>query len=523
MGAAMKDDRQRLSFALGFAPDADPLAAGVVTDCRNFVPTHRGMQALQAPVYVSGTPATDGPVFTAQSVLAYWRPAPASYIGTNAEYAATEDALFMRNDRWSAWTDITPASKVNPTGFWTFTSLGQVPIGAEGGSVLQAPTPIAGGSLYTLPTLDSSGTDATLISGAPTCCIVTSAERFVLAFNGRGGDNDTWNCSARDNHASWTLSPSTLAAQGRLVEPFGPITAAVPMGNDVIAYKATAAIRGRFVPGDVEVWKWAKVPLGIGAAGPRSVSILPDGRHAVMNSESCWIFDGAQAIDVLEGRARQWFQDLLINRTYQNGGMAPVYDGIRNCVWFTFKGLTLETPTYAIVYHLGTGKLGAVELPADLIVETSGIHDSLADNGTRTAPGYFESTTHRMMAFGSAANSVASLTTSSAGAGGAEPVPVYIESGAAGDPFDLIDVTGIGLDLTKGRDAAGAATVELRSRDARNDANVTATAAHIGTGDRYAVRQSAHWHRVRVAPNGVPMELSGAWLRAAKSKSERGG
>jgi hypothetical protein len=527
LGPSVRDDRQRLSFDLGFAPDADPLAPGVVANCVNFVPTVRGMSTLPAPAFLGSTTGNNGTVFTTQPINSYWaRPQSETY-EQNVEYASTQDRLYIRTDRFREWSDITAAVKPYPTGFWSIAAFGPVVIGAEGGSVLQRPSPSSAGSgsMYALPTSQNGGEQATIIAGAPTCCIVTSAERFVLAFNGRGGDSDTWNCSARDNHTSWTLSPATLAAQGRLVEPYGPIIAALPMGNDVMVYKATGVIRGRFVPGDAEVWKWQKLPVRIGAASPRAVCALPDGRHAVMNSESCWLFDGVQSVDVLTGRARSWYQSVARNISYQYGGMAVAYDGSTESVWFSFKANeNTITATSAVVYHVPTGKLGYVVLPADLIVETADV----GFNSTVRSVGYFESSTHRMLYLPMPPGTQGStITNANSGAGENVPVQCYLLTGDTGDPFDLIDVTGIKPDLLVGQDSASTVRVELFSRDIRNSVNYSIygskVAAHVPNGDRYALRASAHWHRVAIYPTGNAMELSGMWLRAARTKSERGG
>jgi hypothetical protein len=523
----VKDDRQRLSVDLGFAPDADPLAPGVVTKCANWVPTSRGMRTLPAPSFLGSTPgSSSGTVFTTQPIHSYWaRPQSETY-EQNVEYAGTRDKLYIRTDRFREWSDITQAVKPYPTGFWSVAAFGPVVVAAEGNSFLLRPGPSSGGggSMYALPTTQNGGEQATLIAGAPTCCIVTSAERFVLAFNGRDGDSDTWNCSARDDHTSWTLSPATLAAQGRLVEPYGPIIAALPMGNDVMVYKASGVVRGTFVPGDAEVWKWRKLPARIGAASPRAACVLPDGRHAVMNAESCWLFDGTQAVDVLSGRARAWFQSVAFNVSYQFGGMAVVYDGGSESVWFTFKRTdNAITETSAIVYHVPTGKLGYVVLPADLIVETADI----GFNSTVRSVGYFEKTTHRMMYLPPYSPTAGVITESNSGAGANVPVQCYLVTGDTGDPFDLIDVTSVKPDLILGQDYADAVDLRLYSRDIRNSVNYevlgSKEGAHIPDGDRYAVRASAHWHRVGIFANGIPLELSGMWLRAARNKSERGG
>ena len=41
----------------GFAPDADPTAPGVLTDCANFIPAVNGMESAPSLVSPSGVPA----------------------------------------------------------------------------------------------------------------------------------------------------------------------------------------------------------------------------------------------------------------------------------------------------------------------------------------------------------------------------------------------------------------------------------------------------------------------------------
>jgi hypothetical protein len=515
----VKDDRQRVGFDLGFAPDADPLAPGVVTSCKNFVPTERGMRILPSPLFASNSQSS-APAFTTQPVKAYFaRPAQGLVNTQLLEYAGAGRQLYLRAALSDTWEDISRggAPYALTPAFWSFTSFGPAVIGAAGSF---GPGPVTGMPLQNLPTAALSG-DAADIAGSPTCCIVTSAERFVLAFNGRGGDNDTWNCSARDDHTSWTPSPATLAAQGRLVEPYGPITAAAPMGNDVIVYKDNGAIRGRFTPGDVEVWKWTKLAPSVGAVSPSAVCQLPDGRHAFMSRESCWLFDGAQTVDVLAGRARRWFGRTVNMIAGGLPQMAVVYDSSAGNVWFSFLAAG-EQMQYAFVLNIATGKLGLVLLPADIIVETV----DLAPANSRV-PGYFEMTSHRLMVFATA-RGYTGITPLTSGASPSIAIPIELVSGDVGDPFDLIDVSGLKLDAMDASGGALAANVTLYSRDTRSSDQYTQrigtpyVATAISGGERFAVRSSAHWHRVAIEPASV-VELSGVWLRASRQKSERGG
>src|SRR5690606_3443373 len=94
----------------------------------------------------------------------------------------------------------------------------------------------------------NTAVSAATMTGAPTlaACMVT-AQRFVMMLgNTQAGIHDGWYCSARDDHTSWTLSPSTLCAKGRLTDTSGAIVAAVEFNGDIIAAKQTALYRGRF-------------------------------------------------------------------------------------------------------------------------------------------------------------------------------------------------------------------------------------------------------------------------------------
>jgi hypothetical protein len=348
------------------------------------------------------------------------------------------------------------------------------------------------------------------ISAAPTAAVITSAERFLLAFNGGDQNVDSWACSARDDHTSWAVSPATLATKGRLVDPPGPITAACAFGNDVIAFKQRAMILGRFVPGDPEVWRWSRLPFAAGAHGPRAVCKIDDARIAMLNADSCYVFDGSRAVDVLDGRARAWYQ----RRRNANSiaKHAAVYDARTNSVWFTFPGSReqgLAAPTvYGLVVNLSTGAIGRAELFADLFAEMLDFERS----ALRTV-GFVDGATHQPFVF-SATQFGTVIGAGSAGYTGApETIALpYVVTGDLGDPYELIAIDSVRPDLVF--KPYGTLTASLHSRDTRY---LAATSIVTGTAEdtaseRFSTRASAHWHRVMVQTVDAPFEIAGVWI-----------
>ena len=155
-------------------------------------------------------------------------------------------------------------------------------------------------------TLSSSGGNFAVLSGAPKAEIVLVAANAVLMFN-TSTSSDGWAASDVGDYTNWT---SGEAATGRLIQTPGPITAAVPFGNDVIVFKADAIYRLRYVGGTV---KWASEPIyrgvGVGvhpvnvnlckySCRAGSAGILFAGYHEILTgyvSSYYYYFDGVSA------------------------------------------------------------------------------------------------------------------------------------------------------------------------------------------------------------------------------------
>lgn len=502
---------KRLSLELGFAPDADPVKPGVCTDVLNMIPTQSGLRALTEPV----PRYTTAPLVTTDEIVGYgYTRAP--FAEVSYDFCGTRTALFQRNPYAAspAWEDASRFGgyTAGAAACWSFERFGDYMVAAA--------YPLEGlGSIKLQDAWLGVRGFQDASSAAPPCAVITTAERFLLAFNGRDGNTDSWSCSARDDHTDWTISPATLATKGRLVEPAGPITAAIPFGNDVLAFKERAMILGRFVPGDPEVWRWTKLPFAAGARGPRAVCKIDDARIAMLNADSCFVFDGSRATDVLDGRARAWYQGRRnANNVHKH---AALYDARNNSVWFMFPGsgdTGFGVPTtYGLVVNLSTGAIGRIELYADIVAEMID-----PERTSLRSVGFFDGATHIPYAFSATQFGTVIQQGSPGYAGSQETISLpYFVTGDIGDPYDLIAIDGVRPDLIyKPR---GALSATLRSRDTRfvgTQTDVVGT-AEDSAYERFSTRGNAHWHRVKVQTIDAPMEVAGVWIEGTGINGRR--
>lgn len=487
----------RLTFDLGFAPDADPMRPGVVTDCFNMIPTDRGMRTLPGVYPPDPLDTLESATFTGQQIIGHEAMWVTEY-GTGFDIIAGAQNLYTRDSATGVYQDVSRTAgytAISAT-VWSFERFGNFAVGA-------ACTNGAAGNLFGAAPVQSApygpGGQFTDISGAPTCGILASAERFVLAFNGQSGEQDSWACCARDNHLSWTASPSTLANSGRLVDPPGPITAAKALGNDVAVYKNDAIIIGRFTQGDSEVWRWTRTRHRVGAVAPRAVCVLDDGRHAFIGRESCYLFDGTNVIDVLDGRARKWYKQTRgpLFAFHQFGAH---YDTANKLVWFTFTDR--NSGLNALVLDPNTGRLGRVSIQAHL----GGTMIDAVESGSRVF-GYFDSVQNRRWTF---PRSTSDDITPFAHPGWLSVPFPYIVTGDYGSAWDLVQINGVRLDTPYGA-TGGIVETNLLTRDTRRYANVVdraGIAVENSDYERFDVRATGHWHRVRMTPKRM-IELSG--------------
>lgn len=319
---------------LGLSPDIDPTTPGAMPDsiASRFIPTQRGIAGVPAGLSSGGTPPTHG---TQRGHFISRRPDGTTYIyyaGTNGTDQRVYNAVIGDTGVLSgSLTDRSPAAYSNSS-VWSFAMTADTVLAAT-----QAINLIA----HSSPTSNFAAV-ATPPSQIPK--IVSALNGFAFAFNG-ATDQDRWWCSAINNPQDWAPSIATQATTGRLVGSGGPILAAAPLGDQMIAYKRDEIWVGSYV-GPPEVWRWQRIP----AEGVinRVALCSADAFHVFVGISGPWIFDGVRPVPLGKRELNSLFAGY--NGSEVNGAGIR-YDRRGNNVFFNHNGL---------VYNLISQKWGRV-------------------------------------------------------------------------------------------------------------------------------------------------------------------
>jgi hypothetical protein len=266
----------------GFAPDLDPTAPGVITDCTNLVPTLRGYVGAPSGVNVGmdalAAAALTGAVMTQLD-------------GANRTFVGCATKLYEKSS--ATWADVSRATAYNAsTSYpWRFAQFGNVSLAVNKGDVIQS---------------SSSGAFADLT--APKAAVMCVASNFVMIANTNeatyGDSVDRWWCSEYLVHTGWTPAISTQCTTGRLIATPGAITGMRTLGNDVVAFKDRSMYLGRYV-GAPGVWDFALIPGEVGCSSQEAIADI--GVALVfIGFEDIYLFDGSSPKSV-GTPLREWF------------------------------------------------------------------------------------------------------------------------------------------------------------------------------------------------------------------------
>ncbi|VTU37022.1 hypothetical protein [Variovorax sp. PBL-E5] len=322
---------------MGFAPDADPTVAGVLTDCLSLIPYASGYLAAPSPVAVS-----------AAALAAECRGAVVAtkLDGSRRLFAGTQTKLYELSG--GTWTDRSAAgSYVGSTeSRWSYCQFGDTSIASNLADAMQS----------------SAAGSFAAISGAPKAKIVVSASNnFVIAFNTNdatfGVSPDRWWNCAQSDQTNWTPSVATGATTGRLVAREGQITAALPLGDYIVAYKSRGLFLGSFVGAANGSWQWPVVPgTECGAVGQEAVCDI-GGVHFIVGEDDFWLFDGTRPQPLTEGICRDWFR-ANSSQTFRYRTKCT-YDRQRNIVRIAYPSPgSTGACDRSLVYHCSTKKFG---------------------------------------------------------------------------------------------------------------------------------------------------------------------
>lgn len=316
---------------LGFGPDLDPTAAGVLVDVENIMPTTKGFKPVSSAVS-AGLSA----VSAAANSLAVVEKLDA----TRRTFAGT--AATLEEASTSSWTDRSKVGGYNcgTDSRWSFAQYGNYTLAANIGDPMQVSTA-------------STFAD---ISGSPQAAHIAVSYGFVMACN-LSSNSDGWHCSAYLDHTDWTESVSTQCTSGRLVGG-GEITGVKKLGTGFVAFKKNATYVATYVGAPI-VFQWDEVPGDIGCPTGHAAVDIGD-RIAFLGHDDFYIFDGARPVAIGEG-VREWFFEDL-NGSFAHRTIANYNNVTGNVTWHYVSKNGSSNPDSAVVYNVRSGKWGKFSL-----------------------------------------------------------------------------------------------------------------------------------------------------------------
>lgn len=462
----------------GFAPDADPTAPGVLTDCANFIPAVNGMESAPSLVSPSGVPAVADSVQGAAVVT--------KLDDSRRIFAGTSTKLYELVS--GAWTDRSKAGNYTGSGdsVWSFAQFGDATLAANKADTIQRST---------------SGAFAD-VATAPKAKIIYSVGAFVMALNTNDGTEkpDGWHCCAAYDDTSWTPSTATQATSGRLVATSGALTAGARLGEYAIAYKSRSIYLGQYVGAPV-VWDWVQVPGGeAGCVGQNALCDL-GGLHFFVGEDNFWLFDGTTPQPIGDGVLRSWY----FNNSSQvyKYKTTCIFDRPTNRVWVFYVSKNGSGLDSALVYHLQTKKWGKADLNIESAIHyisaavtidgMTGTIDSLPDVA-------FDS---QYWLAGGKALSVFNTSHQLQTLNGI-PTSSSITTGHVGDDEVTTDLTSVRPRFVKSPSTAECVVFGVRSS---GDTFTEGTTSTLASG-KFDARQSAKWHKAVINFTGA-VQLTG--------------
>lgn len=334
----------------GFAPDADPTLADILTNCSAVVPSLRGMKGAPSPA-ATALPALAA-TCTGSAVLA-------KLDGTTRFFAGSNTKLYEAAA--TSWSDVSGTTYgASSLARWRFAQFGDVSLASNVNDAVQF----------------SNGSGAfAAISGAPKAAIVETVGQFVFAFSTNeatyGVSPDRWWCAGIGGYTSWTPAISTQAATGRLTASPGAIISARRFGDSIAVYKQRSMYLGVYV-GPPNIWNFNQIAGDFGAMSQEAVVNIgtPENpKHAWMGPDDFYIYDGAKPVPIGSNRVKvQVFTALLQSRFY---ACSAVHDRLNSRVYFYYPVADSAMPDRCVVYNYRTDTWGQddrqIQVPVEFI------------------------------------------------------------------------------------------------------------------------------------------------------------
>ena len=320
----------------GFAPGSDPTLEGIVLDVSNMLPTMRGsLEAAGIGESVGASPIPAKPYNMSANLLLDNSSRVFAYTDLNI-YELSGTAWISRSKPGGYTT--------GPVNKWRFCQFSNDSIATNYANPVQVST--------------TSGAFADLAGSPPKAAICETVAGFVMLFDTNDGVNqfrDGWWCSGLYDHTAWTPSAFTQAANGRLFDTPGKITAGKRLGSSVVAYKQKSMYLGQYV-GPPVIWQWTQITDDTGAYCQQAV-VSTGGVHYFLGENGIFAYDGSRPQPIGAVEVRQWLRD-NINVQYADN-IKGAYDARRSNVFWFYPSLNSTGDCdEAIVYNTVTGQFG---------------------------------------------------------------------------------------------------------------------------------------------------------------------
>jgi hypothetical protein len=472
----------------GLAPDLDPTTPGAIVDGDAIVPTLQGIAAANSLA------ATGQPALAATPTGSY---ATLLLDGTKRMFASTATKIYEASG--GTWIDRSRVGNYSGSQRQRFCVFGNNVLSANRAEIIGQAAP--GGAFAD-------------IAGAPKASILVSVNGFVMAFDTNdatyGDRPDGWWCSGLRDQTLWTPSAATQAANGRLLDTPGRITAGAALGLNAVAYKPTSMYLGTYV-GPPLIWAWQRVPGEVGCSGAESV-VAVDSRHYFVGPNDFYVFDG-NVPQPLNAPLREWFFNDL-NQSYRANIVGAV-DLPRSLIYWYYPSTASTSGALdsVLIYNFRTDQWGkqarSISVPVQYTsgaVTYDGLGTSYATYDALPAISYDSP-------FWAADQTVPAVFVGTAlysltGAPGAS----WLQTGDFGDmtAYTFLKRVTPRYRMTP---AAGSATNFYRDtlgEEATQDNTVPMSRK------RYDFRRSAHWHSIRLdhtgaaSLDGLDVDLGGA-------------
>lgn len=342
----------KLTKIVGFAPDLPATTPGILVACNNIFPTVRGIGS--PPTFVALSSGTlDSSTVVGAAQVAQADGTLKRYIGTGAKLWESDGSTALTDRSGTAYS-------ASITQGWSFCSFGDVVLAANKGNTIQKAN---AGSFSDL-------------SGAPKAAIVLNvgppSSPFIMALNYDDGTNtpDGWFCSGISDYTTWN-STAAQSVNGRLLEPTGPFTAAVPFRDGLIAWKQNAMYLGTYV-GSPVVWQWNRIASDIGCCGKNMAVVAGDVAYFA-DKRGFWFFDGSYPKPI-PGYVHDYWSGIIARGGTINDTNQMRWDPVNHNIWISYQ---LSSQVFSWLFWNSISGIWAGSVDVMAIGATTGIVKNL--------------------------------------------------------------------------------------------------------------------------------------------------